>query len=141
MIKIAAYTHPQLHVQPIPYSPPAISTFFSSKDKIPTSLPFGVVYEIPGQDCPALYVGKTLRQVQRRLREHGQPSPHETKSIVAPQSTTNNQHDVRRSTRTRNPIDRYGVSHTEFIDDEISETMITHPNINQSALLKHTNEH
>jgi hypothetical protein len=141
LIKIAAYAHPHLHVQPIPRPPPAISAFFSSKDKIPISLQSGVVYEIPCLDCPACYVGKTLRQVQRRLHEHGQPSPLNEKPVATPQPTTNNQLDTRRSTRTRKPIDRYGISQTDVIDEEFIETMTTHPIINQSALWKHTNEH
>ncbi|CAF1087774.1 unnamed protein product [Rotaria sordida] len=94
LIKIAASVRPQLHVQPIPRPPPAISTFFSSKDKILIYLQSGVVYEISCQDCEATYIGKTLRQIQRRLHEHGQPSSPEQKSNTPTQTTSTSQNDL-----------------------------------------------
>jgi hypothetical protein len=141
LIKIAASVRPQLHVQPIPRPPPAISTFFSSKDKIPTSLQSGVVYEISCQNCHATYVGKTLRQIQRRLHEHGKPSPPEPKPTIPAETTTNSENDLRRSKRTHKPIDRYGISQVTYNSEEEDEKNSNDKKIIQSALFKHANEH
>ena len=40
------------------------------KDRIPDSLRKGVVYCVPCQDCEAVYVGETLRNLTVRLQEH-----------------------------------------------------------------------
>jgi len=65
----------QAHLQPIPRRPPAIGSSLSSKDPIPKESQSGVVYQINCLNCDAsyTYIGKTIRQAKKRLKEHGAP--------------------------------------------------------------------
>ena len=106
LIKIATTVRPQLHVQPIPRPAPAISTFFCSKDKIPTHLQSGVVHKISCHECPATYIGKTLRQVQRRLQEHGKPSTIHASSNSPTPAPMNSSQLLRRSKRITESVNQ-----------------------------------
>ena len=47
-----------------------ISTFFTFKDKIPSFLPSGIVYNFQCGSCNAIYYGKTKRHFKVRMCEH-----------------------------------------------------------------------
>ena len=47
-----------------------ISSFFSSKDKMPSELRAGVVYKFSCAGCNACYVGQTTRYFDTRVHEH-----------------------------------------------------------------------
>ncbi|CAF3353724.1 unnamed protein product [Rotaria socialis] len=89
--------------------PPTISTFFTTKDKIPTSLRSGIVYEITCQDCSSEYIGITIRQVQQRLIEHGQPPDTTNNNEAITQTHNNPQQQNTRPMRTIKPINRYSI--------------------------------
>ncbi|CAF1943380.1 unnamed protein product [Rotaria magnacalcarata] len=141
LIQIAASLQPQLQIQPIQRPPPAISTFFSTKDKINTTLQSGVVYEISCRDCPSKYIGKTIRQVQRRLIEHGQPSDTTNNRETTTQTLSNLEQLHTRPKRTNKPIVRYGIDPTPINQQTISDTIEEKTNINHSALMKHAHEY
>ncbi|CAF0924943.1 unnamed protein product [Didymodactylos carnosus] len=50
---------------------PSVQTYFKNKDSTPKHLESDVVYSVGCSGCTVGYVGKTGRQVIRRLREHG----------------------------------------------------------------------
>ena len=133
LINIAETVRPQLHVQPIPRPPSSIGMAFSSKDKIPLLLKSGIVYKVSCQDCPANYIGKTLRQLDRRLQEHGKPLGEQ---LLSP--TSNPPEDVRRSNRQTKPMQRYGTQETPHTAQTTDDTTI--PKNVQSALSKHSSE-
>ncbi|CAF0726153.1 unnamed protein product [Adineta ricciae] len=137
LIKFASSTQPLLSVQPIQRPAPAISSLFSLKDKIPISLQSGVVYKIPCHDCAASYIGKTIRHVQRRLYEHGKPTSLEESTTVPVSTTQDTVNDLRRSTRTRKLIERYGTLPIENQNKHIDENLRKETKTLQSALFKH----
>ncbi|CAF1933014.1 unnamed protein product, partial [Rotaria magnacalcarata] len=99
IIDLAKNIRPDLHIQPIPRPPPAITTFFPQKDKINKNAQSNTVYSISCSDCDVGYIEKTIRQASRRHQEHGtpqQPKAPPTPKIVTP--VLNNQ-SLRRSDR------------------------------------------
>ena len=80
LIKIATVARPELKLQPIPRSPPAVRNHLRQKDPLPRDLQSPVVYEIGCSDCDPKYNGKTIRQASRRHREHGAPQPQNDES-------------------------------------------------------------
>ena len=75
LVNIAKQVEPTFHIQPIYRTFPKVQSLFARKDPVPRQLLSNVVYNIPCVDCPAGYIGKTYRQVSRRLEEHGQVLP------------------------------------------------------------------
>lgn len=51
----------------------SVQSFFRIKDPINRFMRSNVVYQVPCQDCDETYIGKTERQMVRRLMEHGAP--------------------------------------------------------------------
>ncbi|CAF5059826.1 unnamed protein product, partial [Rotaria magnacalcarata] len=101
IIDLAKNIRPDLHIQPIPRPPPAMTTFFPQKDKINKNAQSNIVYSISCSDCDVGYIGKTIRQASRRHQEHGtpqQPKASPTPKIATP--VLNNQ-SLRRSDRLR----------------------------------------
>ncbi|CAM2710765.1 unnamed protein product [Rotaria socialis] len=101
IIDLAKYIRPDLHIQPIPRPPPAITTFFPQKDKINKNAQSNIVYSISCSDCDVGYIGKTIRQASRRHQEHG--APQQPKAPSTPQIATPdlNIQSLRRSDRLR----------------------------------------
>ncbi|CAF3620444.1 unnamed protein product [Rotaria socialis] len=56
IIDLAKYIRPDLHIQPIPRPPPAITTFFPQKDKINKNAQSNIVYSISCSDCDVGYI-------------------------------------------------------------------------------------
>ncbi|CAF3441200.1 unnamed protein product [Rotaria socialis] len=85
IIDLAKYIRPDLHIQPIPRPPPAITTFFPQKDKINKNAQSNIVYSISCSDCD----------------EHG--APQQPKAPSTPQIATPdlNIQSLRRSDRLR----------------------------------------
>ena len=52
------------------FSTTKISSFFSAKDKIPSTLKFFVVYKFLCANCMASCVGQTCRHLDERIYEH-----------------------------------------------------------------------
>ena len=52
------------------FSPTKISSFLSTKDKIPSALKSFVVYRFICSNCQVSYVGETCRHLQERIDEH-----------------------------------------------------------------------
>ena len=73
IIKLAGKVKPEVQVIVIPRPPPAVKHFFKNKDPISRDFKSNVVYQLKCSTCPAMYIGKTTRQVCRRLEEHGGP--------------------------------------------------------------------
>lgn len=82
---LTSKNRPDLDVRFIVKPPPSVKTNFRLKDPIPKRLQSDVVYAIKCKDCGECYVGKTERQCERRLREHGAP----TNTFEQHSSTTN----------------------------------------------------
>jgi hypothetical protein len=71
--RISDKIRPDLDVRFFAKPPPAVQSFFNTKDPIPKYLQSDIVYSIKCSDCGQIYVGKTERQGIRRLCEHGAP--------------------------------------------------------------------
>ena len=81
-IKRLAYkVKPKTEIRAIPRPPPKIGHWFRNKDEIPKYMQSNVVYQLNCSSCPATYIGKTIRQVGRRLEEHGAPTPTPTPTV------------------------------------------------------------
>ncbi|CAF5043232.1 unnamed protein product, partial [Rotaria sp. Silwood1] len=133
LIKIATSIRPQLHVQPIPRAPPSVSTYFTVKDVIPSQLQSNVVYKINCLECPASYIGKTVRQIERRTHEHGKTLT--TDNNNKDQSTTTNfQHTLNRPKRTTKQIERYGINSNTHYQEQPKQQPIIQPKTSKSAL-------
>ncbi|CAF3448620.1 unnamed protein product [Rotaria sp. Silwood2] len=139
LIKIASSIRPQLQVQPIPRAPPSVSTYFTVKDAIPTQLQSNVVYKINCLECPASYIGKTVRQIERRTHEHGKPLTINNNNQDQ-STTTGSQHTSDRPKRTTKPIERYGIDSNSHYQEQPKQQPNVQPNTSKSALGKHTNE-
>jgi hypothetical protein len=71
--RISGQVRPDLDVRFYTKPPPSVQTNFNLKDPIPKHLQADVVYSVNCIDCGHTYVGKTIRQPIRRLKEHGAP--------------------------------------------------------------------
>ena len=60
-----------INIQFYSTSPPAIQTFFKSKDPIVKHMQSDVVYSVQYIDFRQTYVGRAEGQYMRRIREHG----------------------------------------------------------------------
>ncbi|CAF4289247.1 unnamed protein product [Rotaria magnacalcarata] len=135
IIDLAKNIRPDLHIQPIPRPPPAITTFFPQKDKINKNAQSNIVYSISCSDCDVGYIEKTIRQASRRHQEHGtpqQPKAPPTPKIVTP--VLNNQ-SLRRSDRLwTKPNVNYYQDHNECNVEPQEEN---DDKLMKSALYKH----
>ncbi|CAF3935902.1 unnamed protein product [Rotaria sp. Silwood1] len=139
LIKIATSIRLQLHVQPISRAPPSVSTYFTVKDAIPTQLQSNVVYKINCLECPASYIWKTVRQIERRTHEYGKTLTTDDNNKDQ-STTTNSQHTLNRPKRTTKPIERYGINSNTHYQEQPKQQPIIQPQTSKSALGKHTNE-
>ena len=73
--KLATKMKPTAEIRVISRPPQKVGQYFRSKDEIPIDMKDNVVYKLNCSSCTASYIGKTLRQVSRRLKEHGAPPP------------------------------------------------------------------
>ncbi|CAF1614524.1 unnamed protein product [Adineta ricciae] len=73
LTQISGKTRPDLDVRFYTKPPPSVQTYFNLKDPIPKHLQADIVYSVNCKDCGDTYVGKTIRQPIRRLKEHGAP--------------------------------------------------------------------
>ncbi|CAF1619600.1 unnamed protein product, partial [Adineta ricciae] len=71
--QLSGKVRPDLDIRFYTKPPPAVQTFFQTKDPIAKHMQSDVVYSISCIDCNQTYIGKTERQSIRRLREHGAP--------------------------------------------------------------------
>ncbi|CAF1542476.1 unnamed protein product [Didymodactylos carnosus] len=127
---------PEIHIQPIPRPSPSVSTFFPVKDLIPKDLQSHIVYQLNCLDCEASYIGKTIRQIKRRLKEHGAPQPIKQSSLshLSIDTPTSTQ-EVRRSARnTRKKVNYKEMNSPSNLDHEDIDLGVTTTN---SALRKH----
>ncbi|CAF2009913.1 unnamed protein product, partial [Rotaria magnacalcarata] len=125
IIDLAKNITPDLHIQPIPRPPPAITTFFPQKDKINKNTQSNIVYSISCSDCDVGYIGKTIRQASRRHQEHG--ASQQSKALPTPKIVTpvlNNQ-SLRRSDRFQTkPSVNYDQDDNECNVEPQEKTMI-----------------
>lgn len=138
IINLAKNIRPDLHIQPIPRPPPAITTFFTQKDKTPKDCQSNIVYMISCSECNENYIGKTIRQASRRHQEHGAPQqskPSPTSKIVI--SPVVNQ-ELRRSDRIRGkPKINYCLDDKDYNDEF---PVKNEEQLMKSALYKHNIE-
>ncbi|CAF2144860.1 unnamed protein product [Rotaria magnacalcarata] len=71
--KLAKKVKPTSQIIIVPRPPPAVKHIFKNKDEIPKNLKSHVVYQLSCNTCSEKYIGKTVRQASRRLKEHGAP--------------------------------------------------------------------
>ena len=71
--RLTAESRPDLDIHYVAKPPRSVKTFFPTKDPVPKHLQSDIVYAAKCKDCGDTYVGKTERQCNRRLREHGAP--------------------------------------------------------------------
>ena len=71
--KLAKKIKPETQLTIVQRPPHKVGHLFKNKDDIPKYLQSGVVYLISCSTCDAQYIGKTIRQICRRLKEHGAP--------------------------------------------------------------------
>ena len=140
LIKIASSIRPQLHVQPIARPPPSVSQFFPTKDKVPTQLQSNVVYRITCSDCSASYIGKTTRQLERRIHEHSKNITNNNKPNSYPSTATNTRHILDRPKRLVKPIQRYGTISASYDYERSDRRQTNQPKAHKSALGKHADD-
>ncbi|CAF1625650.1 unnamed protein product, partial [Rotaria magnacalcarata] len=131
LISLAKLARPQTHLQPIPRPPRSIGSHFSSKDPIPKDLQSGVIYQINCSSCDVSYIGKTIRQVKKRLEEHGAPQFNITKpklSSLSKKSPIPDTTNLRRSARNAGKIINYSDDKNSFDEENIK-------NIRQSSVI------
>ncbi|CAF1663857.1 unnamed protein product [Adineta ricciae] len=142
--QLSSKVRPDLDIRFYTKPPPAVQTFFQTKDPIVKHMQSDVVYSISCIDCNQTYIGKTERQSIRRLREHGAPKqsfdsrPTEQASsdeddTATPDSTSTS---LRRSSRIRNKnhITPTNTSNTTNDKKREKETEIV------SSLAQHTKD-
>ena len=71
--KLTKRVKPTTKLITISRPPPAVGSLFKNKDGIPKIFQSYVVYQLNCSTCSAKYIGKTVRQACRRLKEHGAP--------------------------------------------------------------------
>ena len=71
--KLTKKVKPTTKLITIPRPPPSVGCLFKNKDEIPKILRSHVVYQLNCSTSSAKYIGKTVRQACRRLKEHGAP--------------------------------------------------------------------
>ncbi|CAF4576950.1 unnamed protein product, partial [Rotaria sp. Silwood2] len=134
LISLVKQVCPQIHLQPIARPPPSAGTCFISKDPVPKNLQSGVVYQVNCADCDAFYIGKTIRQVTRRLKEHGAPQAEDNLVVSSALATSiTDDQTIRRSTRNIWKTVNYAEQRNIEINNTGSTNTIT------SALHKHQN--
>lgn len=62
--------------------------FSRLKSKIPTNKKTHIVYQIPCQDCPNVYIGQTAQYLENRLKGHKYDKKNKT-ALTKHESTTN----------------------------------------------------
>ena len=62
----------------------SITSFFKSKDSIPTGLVSNVIYEFTCSSCKARYIGETTRNLTHRINEHKGLSIRTNKQLANP---------------------------------------------------------
>ena len=72
--RLTAESRPDLDIRYVAKPSPSVRTLFPTKDPVPTYLQSHVVYAVKCKECGDTYVGKTIRQCDRRLEEHGAPN-------------------------------------------------------------------
>jgi hypothetical protein len=112
-------------------SPPAIQTFFKVKDSINKFMQANIVYRIQCQNCNKTYIGKTDRQLIRRLIEHGAP-----KKLLQQEVINNPQHKtithVAHVFNENNQI----ITHIDNINPNNEINQINNPNTDTSRNLQ-----
>ena len=53
----------------------AVAQFVHNKDEIKRDMQSNIVYQLNCSSCQTTYIGKKIRQLHRRLREHGARQP------------------------------------------------------------------
>ncbi|CAF1530574.1 unnamed protein product, partial [Rotaria sordida] len=123
--KLAKKVKPTTQVITVSRPPMAVRNIFKNKDEIPKDFQSHVVYQLNCNTCSAKYIGKTVRQVCRRLKEHGAPT--DLTNMIPSQS-------LRRSARIAENKKfqvYYGESDTSDDEEVNPETTIT------SAIKRH----
>ena len=135
IIKLAKNTRSDIHVQPIYRPPPAITSFFSKKDKLQKDSQSNVVYMICCSECDESYIGKTIRQASRRHYEHGAPKQPKTSSITRTEEYNRNTEQPRRSDRIKNKLKTEYLVGEQNQDDKTQN--LKSERLKRSALFKH----
>ena len=133
--KLAKDTRPGLHVQPIYRPPPALTTYFSQKDKLKKDSQSNVVYMISCSECDENYIGKTIRQASRRHYEHGAPQQPKVSSITLTNELKPNTQQLRRSDRNKNRPKIQYLNSEQNRKDKTQNLKLER--LKRSALFKH----
>ena len=145
LARIGQEINPNSCIQIIPKPPMTVGNYFPLKDPIPKNLCSRIVYHIKRLDCDAAYIGKTIRQATRRLKEHG--APLNQNSGITPTTLSQIQssaasNTLRRSARNIGKMVNYRLlaSMTEEKSENVNAENIS-INIKNSALNPHAIEH
>ena len=137
LVELTKSISPQIHLQLIARPPSSIRTFFPHKEPLPKDLTSHVVYNIKCKQCPVSYIGMTLRQPERRFKEHGKPL--KTKQKNQHNDDTHRQSTksitVKRSTRNK-MINKY-VPTEELSDTNTATKSIRTTTNTDSAVYQH----
>ncbi|CAF3137920.1 unnamed protein product, partial [Rotaria sp. Silwood2] len=77
------------------------------------------------------YIGKTVRQIERRTHEHGKAL---TTNNNDQSTTTSSQHTLNRPKRTTKPIERYGIDSNSPYQEQPKQQPNIQPKTSKSAL-------
>ena len=135
IIKLAKNSRPDIHAQPIYRPPPAITTFFSQKDKLQKDFQSNIVYMICCSECDESYIGKIIRQASRRHHEYGAPKQPKTSSITRTKESNCNTEQLRRSDRINSKLRTEPFIKEQNQDNKTQSLKSEH--LKRSALFEH----
>ena len=75
LMKNLSSIFPQLHLIPVLTTSKTLSSFFPSKDRLPSELCSSVIYKYKCGGCNSSYIGSTVRRAVDRFSEHLSISP------------------------------------------------------------------
>ena len=125
--KLTKKVKPTTKLITISRSPPSVGCLFKSKDGLPKIFRSHVVCQLNCSTCSAKYIGKTVRQASRRLKEHGAPP-----DIITIQPSRAFRRSARVSQNTRFQI---CYAESDSNDDEEINLQIT--SASTSAIKRH----
>ena len=126
LIKLVNKTIPCCKLRIVFKSSNRLSSYFSFKDKLPSSLTSGVIYHYQCSRCNSAYVGKTVRHYETRLGEHLSLSPLTGKPVKTFQDWPTMSHSLRcKSDISRDNFKIIGHEKNDFLL-KIKESLMIH---------------
>ena len=128
---IAKEYKPTARIIAVSKSSKAVRHFFQNKDPIRRDLHSNLVYQFSCSSCPTTYTGETIKQMFRRLKEHGALQP------STPTPGEGVQRSARIAEKTKNSSCNSVVFSNSSIDKNEDNTALSN---NNSTVARHARE-